>query len=392
MSSTPPDLTLDALRGNLPRGRANARSIAALTDNPACARRRVLDAAAIRVHEVATAAGPEFDPKRGQSPFAITSGITFERMLKAGSNYARLVEALAPLLALPENLADLRVIDLGHEKGARNNQWLRRRVARTDIELTKIAQNTPDAPHVVDHPVLEFSVAGAPVFLEPDALAFRDGNRLELVEIKSYAIIDEQADPSKLASTSGQAAVYLIALRATLTRLGFDPDLLRPSVILVAPKNFARFPTAHRIPLVKKVAALQRALAHAPRIDDVLHHLPGSLTFDVDPNLELPPEQRRRRLRDALESVPHVFVPECLGACDLARFCRDEALRRDDPARLGRAVRDTLAGVPTLASALALARGTEAPRDDQEDVAAALTAAWGALQRARRAAGLGSTP
>ncbi len=95
---------------------------------------------------------------------------------------------------------------------------------------------------------------------EPDALAFRVGEHLELVEIKSYPIIDGQADPGKLSSTAGQAAVYHTALRATLDRLGFDPELLVWSVILVAPRNFGRTPVAHRVPLKKKSMSLARVL------------------------------------------------------------------------------------------------------------------------------------
>ena len=88
--------------------------------------------------------------------------------------------------------------------------------------------------------MLRFDLAGVTVNLEPDALAFRIGEKLELVEIKSYPIIDGQADPAKLSSTAGQTAVYHMALRATLERLGFDPEILVWSVILVAPKNFGR--------------------------------------------------------------------------------------------------------------------------------------------------------
>lgn len=380
--STKDHPTLESLRGNLQRGRANARSIAALTSNPGCTRRRVLDAAAVRTYEVAEQAG--FPPKRGQSPFAISSGVSFEARLKERSDYWDLVKALEGLILLPKKRKSLRISDLGGVSGKRNDAWLRKRVKLTDKALSKIARGDSDAPHIVDHPVLELHVGGAPVWLEPDALAFRDGKRLELVEIKSYAVIDDQADPGKLSATASQAAVYLIALKATLERLGHDPSILRRSFILVAPKNFARYPTAHRIPIRKKVAALERVIVRVPSIVEVLRELPAAFTLDIDPEGSLGSKTLEKKTRAALGDMPHTFVPECLGSCDLAQFCRAEAIARDDPARLGRNVRDALAGVETLKDALDIARGKkDAPASELDEMAKGLRAAYASLQRAR---------
>jgi hypothetical protein len=271
--------------------------------------------------------------------------------------------------------------------------WLRRRAAKTDRLLTAIAKGDPAAPHIVDHPVLIFDLAGADVFLEPDALAFRVGTQLELVEIKSYAVIDRQADPSKLSATAGQSAVYLLALRATLRRLGLDPDILRWSVILVTPKNFSRVPIAHRIPLRKKALALQRVLGAVPRTGALLGNLPDDFTLDIDPARTLDETRRRSELEAAVRHLPMLYVPECLAACDMARFCRAQALADDDPSRLGRTARDSLAGVHKLADALRLAKhGPRKGEEQLEDVAEALRNGYQALERARartpRTAGL----
>ncbi len=134
------------------------------------------------------------------------------------------------------------------------------------------------------------------VNLEPDALAFRVGDKLELVEIKAYPIIDGQADPGKLSATAGQAAVYHMALRATLERLGFDPELLEWSVILVAPRNFGRTPVAHRIPLKKKSMSLARVLRRSRGRPTCWTTLPEGLTFDVDPDGELDEDALRAAL------------------------------------------------------------------------------------------------
>lgn len=362
--------------------RANARAVAALTDNPGCTRRRIIDAARVPAHIVAERLGHPV--VRGQSPFAISSGNRFEARLKEGSNYTLLTEAIKPFVDLPAT--GLRVADLGRIPGMRPGpEWLEARAKRTDEVLAAIARGDPDAPHLVDHPVIIFDLAGTPVYLEPDALAFRVGAELQLVEIKSYAVIDDQADPAKVSATGGQSAVYLLALKATLQRLGFDPRILRWSVILVAPKNFGRAPVAHQIPLQKKAMALSRVLAKVPRCGELLSGLPEDFTLDVVPRdgKELTTRERDR-LSAALRQLPERFVPECLSSCDLARGCRAQAIEDDQPARLGRAARDALAGVATLADALRLARSAPRPgEEDLADVAEALRDARGALDRAR---------
>lgn len=386
------ELALDRLRGTLPRARANARSVAALTENPGCTRRRLIDAASVSAHELAAALGQP--TPRGQSPFAIEGGNRFEDRLKRRSGYELLVEALAPYVELPKP-PDLVVVDVNNVGRLKDAQaWMDARARRTDEALTRIARGAADAPHVVDHPVLRFELAGTAVNLEPDALAFRVGERLELVEIKAYPIIDGQADPGKLSSTAGQAAVYHMALRSTMERLGLDPELLVWSVILVAPRNFGRTPVAHRIPLKKKSMSLSRVLKAVPRTADVLDSLPDTLTFDVDPAGALDGDALRAALTAAVETVQARYVPECIQNCDMAKFCRSEAWSHDDPARLGRDARDNLAGVHSLAAALRLAEDGPGPGEEGlADVAEALADARGAIERARaRVPTAGVTP
>jgi hypothetical protein len=100
--------TLDLVRGSLERARGNARSVAALTDNPGCTRRRVIDAAAVEAHTLAEKLGHPVT--RGQSPFAIATGNQFERRLKTGSGYAQLSTRCAHLLTFLRN-RELRTWD-----------------------------------------------------------------------------------------------------------------------------------------------------------------------------------------------------------------------------------------------------------------------------------------
>jgi hypothetical protein len=371
---------LTQLRGTLPGGRANARTVAALTENPGCTRRRVIDSAGIRADQLAKRTG--HPTVRGQSPFAIASGTMFEWRLKDGSRYELLFEVLKERLDF--DAATARVLDINRAPGKIGSEaWLIERAKQTDEALAAMARGDSGAPNLVDHPVLTFDLAGIRMYLEPDALAFRIEERLEVVEVKSYAVIDDQADPSKVASTAGQAAVYVLALRSAMERLGLDPDLVAWSAILIAPRNFSRQPTAHRLPLRKKAGAIARVLASLPSTLEVLRTLPTG--FTLGPHAD--PDRLAEHTVQALGKIPALYVPECLASCDLAEFCRGEAITRDDVGRIGRLARDTLAGVSSLSDALRLARAPAGnASDSSSDVAEALRAAAGALDRARAAA------
>ena len=70
------DARLGRIRGDVPPLAHNARSIAALTSNPGCARRAIMDAAGIDKPRLASYIG--FPAPFGQSQFAITRGNAFE--------------------------------------------------------------------------------------------------------------------------------------------------------------------------------------------------------------------------------------------------------------------------------------------------------------------------
>ena len=72
-------------------------------------------------------------------------------------------------------------------------------------------------PALFDHPLLGLDVAGQRVHLEPDLVAARLAGRFHVVEIKSFAVIDGQADPAKVSAAAIQSAVYVLA-RVTNSR------------------------------------------------------------------------------------------------------------------------------------------------------------------------------
>ena len=135
--------------------------------------------------------------------------------------------------------------------------------------------------------------------------------------------------------------------------------------------------------------ALERVLRAAPHADALLDglKLPRNFTLDVDPSRKMTLSRGRDALERAVKCLPMLFAPECLTACDMAKFCRHQAIVEDDPARLGRSARDSLAGVSTLQDALRLAtKGPMAGEAHLTDIAETLQNARGALERARAAA------
>jgi hypothetical protein len=341
---------LDRLRGATPPKRHNARTIAALTGNPGCTRRAVLDAAGVDKPKLAEHIG--FPGSFGQSRFALARGNGFEAMLKA-DDCALLRSVLAECLQLD---ASGSYDDLGEDA----DDTLAARHGRTRELLAGSA-----GAALIDHPLLTLDVAGQRVFLEPDLIAFQAAGRLHVVEIKSFAIVDGQADSAKVSAAAVQAAVYVLALRRLLEQLGHDPALVSHDVVLVCTENFSLQPAAVVLDVRKQLSTLNRQLTRLASVSDLAAALPPAVSFD----LALPPAD----LIAALGHVEARYAPECLSACELAVYCRHEAA--GSTAALGRPVRDALGGVDTVTEALALAAGTATPTEEQAEAAALLQAA-----------------
>jgi hypothetical protein len=332
---------LDRLRGPGPAKRHNARTIAALTANPGCTRRAVLDAAGVDKPRLAQAIG--FPGSFGQSRFALARGNAFEAMLKADDG-----RLLRETLAVED--PGVGYDDLGEDA----DDTLAARHERTRRLLTA------GRPALVDHPLLTLDVAGQTVFLEPDLIAFQQGGRLQVVEIKSFAVIDGQADAGKVSAAAVQAAVYVLALRRLL-----GDDRVGHEIVLVCPENFSMRPVAVVLDVRKQLATLRRQLSRLSSVSALIDDLPASVSFDL--TLPVPD------LLAALGRLDARYAPECLSACEMSMFCRQEAA--GTTSALGRSVREALGGVETVSAVLGLAEGTVPPADDQAEAAALLRAA-----------------
>ncbi|MBY8872294.1 hypothetical protein K7640_10630 [Micromonospora sp. PLK6-60] len=342
---------LAEIRGDGPPKRHNARTIAALTGNPGCSRRAVLDSAGVDKPKLAERIG--FPARFGQSRFAIGRGNAFEAQVKADGG-AELLRLVAERLGVPVP-AGASWTDLGGADDLPDRQ------ERSRAALTA----TDDGAALFDHPLLGLAVAGQRVHLEPDLVAARLAGRYHVVEIKSFPVVDGQADAAKVSAAAVQAAVYVLALRELLAAEGHDPESVSHEVVLVCPRDFTNQPVASLVDVRKQLLVLRRQLDRMARVDDLLAEVQAGFTAD--------PSADPATLAAALSQVPARYAPECLAACELAYFCRHEA--RAQTGAMGRPVREALGGVADVAEVLALAAGERAPEPAQAEAAALLRAA-----------------
>jgi hypothetical protein len=347
------DPRLDRLRGPAAPKPHNARTIAALTTNPGCGRRAVLDAAG--VDKVALARAIGFPAQVGQSQFAITRGNGFEAQLKA-NGCAELLRLLRETLGL--DLAEAGYTDL-EAVGANESQRLRHIHSRN--ALTRADGDATST--LFDHPLLRLRLGGHDVFLEPDLVAFQHAGKFHVVEIKSFAVIDGQADPAKVAAAATQSAVYVLALRQLLG----DDDAVSHDIVLVCPENFANRPVAVKVDVRRQLSVLRHQIGRLVRVDQIVDEVPADLTFDLVPDPNGVATRPRGELVTGLRHIDARYTPACLASCELGFFCRNESALCT--ARLGTNVREDLGGVDTVTEALGLADGTLLPGTGQEEIA-----------------------
>jgi hypothetical protein len=337
----------------------NARTIAALTRNPACHRRAVLDAAGVDKRRLAEHLGV---PVRfGQSQFALARGNGFEASVKS-DGCARLVRLLRDELGLP--VPDVSYRDLNRTSGVegRSDRYDRSRAA-----LARALESADGVNTLFDHPLLRLDVAGRWAYLEPDLAALRLGASFYVIEIKSFPVIDGRADPGKVAAAAVQSAVYVLAMRELVEDLGLDPLLVSHEVFLVCPADFSNRPTAARLDVRKQLASVQRQLSRLTRLDSLVGALPDDLTFNLHQDADGKVPRPVNELAAALGEVAASYAPECLAACEMAYFCRAES--QGLTSALGRSVRDDLGGVDTVQDAVALAVGAQPPTAQETEAA-----------------------
>jgi hypothetical protein len=354
------DARLARLRGRALPVNHNARTISALAANPGCPRRALLDAAGVDKQAVARAVG--YPAPFGQSSFAITRGKAFEARVKENG--------AAQLLTLLRDHLDLDVTEVGYTDFNDVGGNPSREVRHTHTRHALTGAGTGHGPRTLfDHPMLRLPVGGRHAYLEPDLVALRLDGTFHVIEVKSFPVIDGQADPAQVAAAAIQSAVYVRALRDLVAEAGQDPRRVSHDTILIAPRDFTSQPAAATLDVRKQLGVLDRQLTRMTNIRHLLDACPEDLTFDLDPDTDGTPRRDPAALAGALATVDANYVPECLSTCELCFSCRDEA--SGATGALGKTVRDDLGGIEYQQQVLGLARG-QRPPDEQAEIAAQL--------------------
>ncbi|MFD5200478.1 hypothetical protein ACFWM7_10070 [Streptomyces sp. NPDC058375] len=361
------DARLGALRGTAPPVPHNARTLAALTANPSCERRLVIDAAGVDKDALAAHLGHGRPLQK--SPLALDYGLAFERKVTSRGG-----TPLVPLLreALGLTLSEVAYADVNSVGSDHDTSPLRIRHARTRHLVLSAARRKSEPRTLLDHPVLRLTVAGHSVYLEPDVIAFQHNGNFHIVEIKSFPVIHGQPDPAKVAAALTQAAAYVLALRELLQDDGLPPQRVSDTVVLVNPRNFSHHPTATPHNARTQIRNLSRHLGRLHRLPELLDRLPPHTTFDLAPGPDKTPTRPRGDLAADLATTRPHYTPGCRHHCDLAFHCRTEARNQGRVEALGTAVGEDLAGIDTIATALALVDGHLHPSRDHKDITQAL--------------------
>ncbi|WP_103514980.1 hypothetical protein [Streptomyces sp. SM10] len=361
------DARLGALRGTAPPVPHNARTLAALTANPSCERRLVMDAAGIDKDALAAHLGHARPLQKSQ--LALDYGLAFERKVTAQGG-----TPLVPLLrqALGLTLPEVSYADVNSVGSDHDTSSLGIRHARTRHLVLSAAHRKSEPRTLLDHPVLRLTVAGHQVYLEPDVVAFQHNGTFRIVEIKSFPVIHGQADPAKVTAALFQAAAYVLALRELLEDDGLPPEHVSDTVVLVNPRNFSHHPTATPHDARPQIKTLSRLLGRLHRLPELLDQIPSRTTFDLAPGPDKKPTRPRGDLVAALATTRPHYTSGCRHHCDLALHCRTEARNQGSTKTLGTAVGEDLAGIDTIATALALTDGHLHPSRDQKDITQAL--------------------
>lgn len=335
------------LRGSLAREGLKARGIERVARNPDCDRLAALTLASVSPATYAKAVLGE-TVSDARSPLALAAGNHFEAKLFA-DDAAALVALYVKAGRLPAE--GITVRDLSRAGSTRSERGREAIRAETRALIAR-ALAGERVPEVVLKPRMRVMVAGSAHEVEPDALVWTDGF-YRVVEVKAYPDRGGRTDPEDLRGACRQAAVGVVALRALAGELGEKDSCARipAGADLVFQRPGSSEGRLHPMTLAGEVDSLQRLLAGLPARLAELDAKTGGAAID-DPAVLL--------------ALPKRWQGGCATTCALASRCRGELAACGDPALLGEAARESLAGVGSVVIALDLVRGKRAPANDAE--------------------------
>jgi hypothetical protein len=297
------------------------------------------------------ASGPE-----GQSPTAITRGVTFERSLTRGGA-ARLVRTLRAAAGWPDTPVRVLDLDLEHPMpadAAAAGAVLAARQAR--VAHAVLARSAGQkAPDVILQADLVLRLGGRAWPVRPDALLSRPGDSgYEVAEIKAWSDRGPRTDPASLGSALGQIAVGHLALHQSPARGGAPAGPDEGTVVAAAGSTLA--PSLRRLPLAREIAAVQRLGPALEAAAAGVAAVPGG----TGPA--------------ALLALGTRLTGSCQARCPVYAACRAAARADGSPAALGDRVAAELDGLNVPTAADVVLSGGPAP--DGYEALAAVGAAW----------------
>lgn len=353
---------LAQFRQGAPLKTLNARTLVALTSNPGCNARRVLDAASIDTSKVAAKLGKQ--RPEGQSLFALMRGNRFEADVKA-QGYEALIRLLREEgFSVPEP----RVLPLRDRYPLSRKaplQTLALRAAVTREAVLAMAKGDPEACNIIDGGALQWDYGGLSARLETDGIAWQMGGCIHVIEIKSFPIVDGQADPAKVGAAAMQAAIYVAALEDLLQEGGLDTSRVAKQILLICPRNTGLMPMLTRVDVTRHVRSLRRLMQGRASIEQLLEALEPGTSLSTEGMSE---EEAAQHIASVLDVLGTNYLPECLDSCPFATHCREQAQTGGDPACLGVGARANL-GTVNLFRLIELSQGAPAAEEEQ-DVAA----------------------
>lgn len=291
--------------------------------------------------------------REGQSPFALSRGVQFEKALYEPTD--RIFEALVKAAVLPARHGPARDLRLRAHGGTLPTLDA---AASAFVEvLRELAETPADAepdrvPALVLAPTMRLD--GAPLLphglFAADLVAVRLADtgprvRLHVGEVKVYPDRGGHTDRTQLAGARAQAGLYVHAMRRVVSALGLTVSIRvedQGFLVLAKPASNApsvRWPEDLRWQARRAEDWWARLIAVA---EEVLADGP-SLT---DTNAAI----------EAVRAAATAYQEDCLTFCPRAAVCRAKALAAGDATVLGADVAALVGNVPLL-RAEALVRG-----------------------------------
>ena len=352
----PPEVEnrLDAIRGNARRRSPTVRALAAYASHADCNLATLGFAAGIDFDQLLV--GTRYEAQFGQSPFAFSRGLAFERMI-AEHGYAATLDLLRTRMGF--SVSDARIINL-RSAYPKNALGMGLRAEQTRLLVRQLVTGHPSAPNLIDGAVLQATIGGVPARFEADALAARFGGPIHAGEVKSFPVVDGRADPEKLAGALNQVAIYILLTKRLVDDLGGNADLVSETAMLITPMNVGLRPTISVKDVSRNVERVERILASIPDVRTIATAIPQDVTFAVVADRSADTNRRLDSLHGLADTVGTSYSPACLSTCGNAAFCRHRAFRAGSPCLVGPQAVRLLPGVLSLQRAAELTENAPA--------------------------------